>query len=446
MRKPHTKTDLSPPPYSQFSSLNDSNNTTASFFSTTSLNESLSLRRHQRGFSEDELSTTTTIPSTTSTLTSQIDYTSQNIKDSRITGLIQLEDNHLQQQHHQYNSPNHDHDNEVSVDGITIHHSTQTVSHTNGRKSTDTLSNIPLSNTPPNDSSQEMDIPLWGSNGSLNSTGLQPTVRRLVGSAPTSPLMKQGYSNMSGTVPFLHSNLPPYTEKVNDFNVKEGRGYNSSSVSTNAPTNGATPTSSLTPLTKHDPNRKISININYTNNFFGGGKGGSVFVGHPPVSTNGTDNSKTISNISPFSSSSFTYSSSSSTSSSSSSSSSSFLSQFSSFLSFSSFHYPKIHLSTLRFVFLCLLWYGSSALTNNIGKQILNEYRYPVTLTWVQFGFVAVMSIIVGHPLGWKIVKINRDALTGVIFLSGFQIVGHVLGSVAMSRVPVSFVHTIKVR
>jgi hypothetical protein len=39
---------------------------------------------------------------------------------------------------------------------------------------------------------------------------------------------------------------------------------------------------------------------------------------------------------------------------------------------------------------LCGLRYASSVLSSNTGKAILNQFRYPATLTFVQFGFVAV--------------------------------------------------------
>jgi hypothetical protein len=43
-----------------------------------------------------------------------------------------------------------------------------------------------------------------------------------------------------------------------------------------------------------------------------------------------------------------------------------------------------VNKSALTFVIVCLMWYMSSAITNNIGKEILVEFRFPVTLTFVQ--------------------------------------------------------------
>lgn len=131
-------------------------------------------------------------------------------------------------------------------------------------------------------------------------------------------------------------------------------------------------------------------------------------------------------------------------------------------------------ISTVRFVSYCALWYTSSALSSNTGKSILNRYKYPVTLTFVQFGFVAGWCIIFcvgrtqlatmkangssGHhsrsmsvaqhyafSQSWGIKKPTRKALESVVVMSVFQIAGHVFSSMAIARVPVSTVHTIKV-
>jgi len=107
------------------------------------------------------------------------------------------------------------------------------------------------------------------------------------------------------------------------------------------------------------------------------------------------------------------------------------------------FTFPAV--DTIRFVGLCTLWYASSALSSNTGKVILNRFRYPVTLTIVQFFFVAFYCIILGH-LGWTRLRTpTRAILQGVLPMAAFQVGGHIFGSLAISRVPVSTVHTIKV-
>ncbi|KAF9925978.1 suppressor of loss of ypt1 [Linnemannia zychae] len=94
---------------------------------------------------------------------------------------------------------------------------------------------------------------------------------------------------------------------------------------------------------------------------------------------------------------------------------------------------------------LCLLWYFSSAVTNNIGKQIMNQFRYPVTLTFVQFVFVSFFCFLLGT--GFRMTTIRRPT-KGILQMTAplvvFQVVGHVFSSIAISRVPLSVVHTIK--
>lgn len=139
----------------------------------------------------------------------------------------------------------------------------------------------------------------------------------------------------------------------------------------------------------------------------------------------------------------------------------------------------------LRYAGLCALWYASSALSSNTGKSIMARFRYPVTLTLIQFGFVAgycVLFCLVREKFkelnagniashrnwgkesrrrssisdldwtllnglsAWGIKKPSKQALHGTLVMSFFQIAGHVFSSMAIARVPVSTVHTIKVR
>ncbi|KAI9018900.1 triose-phosphate transporter family-domain-containing protein [Hyaloraphidium curvatum] len=100
---------------------------------------------------------------------------------------------------------------------------------------------------------------------------------------------------------------------------------------------------------------------------------------------------------------------------------------------------------TAKFVGLCFLWYSTSALTNNIGKSILNHYSFPVTLTIVQFLLTGLFTAVFGHGLGFTRIRApTREIIMTTAPLSLFQIVGHVMSSVAIMYVPVSFAHTIK--
>ncbi|TPX53737.1 hypothetical protein PhCBS80983_g06194 [Powellomyces hirtus] len=106
----------------------------------------------------------------------------------------------------------------------------------------------------------------------------------------------------------------------------------------------------------------------------------------------------------------------------------------------------RISRSSIKFCSLCALWYASSALTNTTGKQILNQFKYPVTLTYVQFGFVAALSLLAsaGNLVSSRIKRPTWEIVKVVWPMAGFQIAGHVFSSLAIVRVPVSFAHTIK--
>lgn len=102
--------------------------------------------------------------------------------------------------------------------------------------------------------------------------------------------------------------------------------------------------------------------------------------------------------------------------------------------------------STMRFIFLCALWYASSALSSNTGKAILNEFRYPVTLTFVQFGFVAGYCMLFMSPIirFSRMRRPSRAILRDTLPMGCFQVGGHIFSSMAISRIPVSTTHTIK--
>lgn len=124
--------------------------------------------------------------------------------------------------------------------------------------------------------------------------------------------------------------------------------------------------------------------------------------------------------------------------------------------------------ATILFIIGCLFWYLSSALSSNTSKALLSStkiksndgtpplklppvFPFPVTLTLVQFIFVnlfcyvcASREILGNHRLT-TLVKPTWNRIKEVGQLSVFAVVGHALSSLAISRVPVSTVHTIKV-
>ncbi|KAF9069764.1 triose-phosphate transporter family-domain-containing protein [Rhodocollybia butyracea] len=98
------------------------------------------------------------------------------------------------------------------------------------------------------------------------------------------------------------------------------------------------------------------------------------------------------------------------------------------------------------FILLCSLWYTTSALSSNTGKAILNQFRYPITLTFVQFGFVALYCLLIMSPVlrFSRLRSPTKTILRDTLPMGFFQVGGHIFSSMAISRIPVSTVHTIK--
>ncbi|SPO26888.1 related to SLY41 - Putative transporter of the triose phosphate translocator family [Ustilago trichophora] len=118
--------------------------------------------------------------------------------------------------------------------------------------------------------------------------------------------------------------------------------------------------------------------------------------------------------------------------------------------------------STLFFILGCLAWYTSSSLSSNTSKALLSKGRnhhhsvrppafpYPVTLTLIHFAFVNVCCFIcasrriLGKRALTRLVKPSFSRVAEVGQLAFFNVLGQALSSLAISRVPVATVHTIK--
>ncbi|KAF2121255.1 triose-phosphate transporter family-domain-containing protein [Lophiotrema nucula] len=110
-----------------------------------------------------------------------------------------------------------------------------------------------------------------------------------------------------------------------------------------------------------------------------------------------------------------------------------------------------------RLVSLCGIWYLTSVFSNTSSKAILTALPRPVTLTLIQFAFVSgwcmfLAALAKRNPrlkqklpfLKYGIRPPSKDLIMTTMPLTLFQIGGHILSSDAMSRIPVSLVHTIK--
>ncbi|KAF2491854.1 TPT-domain-containing protein [Lophium mytilinum] len=110
-----------------------------------------------------------------------------------------------------------------------------------------------------------------------------------------------------------------------------------------------------------------------------------------------------------------------------------------------------------RLIMLCGIWYMTSILSNTSSKAILTALPKPVTLTVIQFAFVSSWCIFLAAlAKRWPQLKVyipvlkfgirppTKELIMTTLPLTLFQIGGHILSSDAMSRIPVSLVHTIK--
>ncbi|KAL9050491.1 MAG: hypothetical protein Q9162_006598 [Coniocarpon cinnabarinum] len=99
----------------------------------------------------------------------------------------------------------------------------------------------------------------------------------------------------------------------------------------------------------------------------------------------------------------------------------------------------------------------ASIFSNASSKSILIAFRKPITLTVIQFAFVALWCVTSAQVarafptlktaipvLKHEIQRPSRDLVMTTLPLTVFQIGGHVLNADAMARIPVSLVHTIK--
>lgn len=112
---------------------------------------------------------------------------------------------------------------------------------------------------------------------------------------------------------------------------------------------------------------------------------------------------------------------------------------------------------------LCFIWYFFSIISSNSIKMILTKYKYPVTVTQLQFLMNAGSSLgllfISNHYTNERIIPSSilppnksirqfvipsKFILSTTVPMGCFQFVGHLTSHKATSDIPVSLVHTIK--
>ncbi|XP_054007236.1 solute carrier family 35 member E1 homolog [Hylaeus anthracinus] len=98
-------------------------------------------------------------------------------------------------------------------------------------------------------------------------------------------------------------------------------------------------------------------------------------------------------------------------------------------------------------LFLCLLWYGISSSSNVVGKMLLSEFPYPMTVTMVQLTSITIYS---GPFFNlWGVRKYSSDISWGyylrlIVPLALGKFVANVFSHVSIWKVPVSYAHTVK--
>ncbi|XP_053395807.1 solute carrier family 35 member E1 homolog [Mercenaria mercenaria] len=103
-------------------------------------------------------------------------------------------------------------------------------------------------------------------------------------------------------------------------------------------------------------------------------------------------------------------------------------------------------LHVLKLIIVCVMWYISSAGGNVIGKLVLNEFPYPMTMSMVQLLSAAlylgpILSLL-GVPKTGEISR--RYFLTMIIPLAFGKFVSSVSSHISIWKVSVSYAHTVK--
>ncbi|KAM3956351.1 triose-phosphate transporter-like protein [Aphomia sociella] len=101
---------------------------------------------------------------------------------------------------------------------------------------------------------------------------------------------------------------------------------------------------------------------------------------------------------------------------------------------------------SLVIVGLCLIWYAVSSASNVVGKLVLTDFPYPMTVTMVQ-----LLSIVVYSPPAFAICGVRRETefprryyWRVLLPLALAKFLTTVCSQISIWKVPISYAHTVK--
>ncbi|XP_012271081.1 solute carrier family 35 member E1 homolog [Orussus abietinus] len=107
----------------------------------------------------------------------------------------------------------------------------------------------------------------------------------------------------------------------------------------------------------------------------------------------------------------------------------------------------RVNREVLTILFLCILWYLTSSSSNVVGKMLLSDFPYPMTVTMVQLTSITVYS----GPFFdlWGVRKATSEITWGyyyrlIVPLAIGKFMSNVFSHVSIWKVPVSYAHTVK--
>nr|CAG4640945.1 EOG090X07UV [Eulimnadia texana] len=102
----------------------------------------------------------------------------------------------------------------------------------------------------------------------------------------------------------------------------------------------------------------------------------------------------------------------------------------------------------VRVLILCFFWYAISSTNNVIGKYVLTDFPFPMTVTMVQLLSITVYSVPVFRLMGIRNsfnTEISKSYYWKLVVPLAFgKFLSSVFSHISIWKVPVSFAHTVK--